>query len=159
LAEVIPDPEKIVAVVDVPVILLPEYHCELLPEAPVKAIWNVKYLWMMMLPLSRDTGMSTVPPVLTAVVTEIVIVGCVASVSTEVVTPLGAMILLLSTAAGIWLAPHIATTVVVVLPALAAEVLPGKVKESFVRMTEKPSVKSTILIWSELLIAIFVSLL
>ena len=127
-AAVMPETENIVAVVLVPVILLPEYHWELLPDAPVKAIWNVKYLWMMILPLSRDTGISTVPPVFTEVATVIVMVGCVASVSTEVVTPAGAMILELSTAAGIWFAPHIATMVVVVLPAFAAFVLPGKVK-------------------------------
>ena len=129
-AAVMPESEKMVAVVEVPVILVPEYHCALLPAAPVapvKAIWKVKYLWMMMLPPSRETGISTVPPVLTAVVTEMVTVGWVASVSTEVVTPVGAMILLLSTAAGIWSAPHMATMVVVVLPAFAALVLPGKV--------------------------------
>ena len=102
LAEVIPDPEKIVAVVDVPVILLPEYHCELLPEAPVKAIWNVQYLWMMMLPLSSDTGMYTVPPVLTAVVTDTVIVAYEASLSTAGETPLGARIVRVSPAAGLW---------------------------------------------------------
>ena len=80
--------------------------------------------------------MSTVPPVLTAVVTEIVIVGCVASVSTEVVTPLGATMAELSTDAATCVPPHMAMTVVVVLPATAAEVLPANVNESFVSMTE-----------------------
>jgi hypothetical protein len=138
-ASVTPEPEKVVAVVLVPVMPVPEYHWALEPAspvAPVKAIWKVKYLWMIILPFSRDTGMSTVPPWVTAVVTDIVTVGCVGSVSTEVVTPEGAMICELSTEAATWLAPHIATTVVVVLPALAAEMLPGKVKESLVRITE-----------------------
>jgi hypothetical protein len=65
-----------------------------------------------------------------------VTVGDVVSVSTDVVTPEGAVIALLSTAAGTWVGPLIATIVVVVLPALAALVVPAKVKESLVRMTE-----------------------
>ena len=138
-ARVTPDPEKEVAVVLVPVIPVPEYHCALVPDspvAPVKAIWKVKYLWMIMLPLSKDTGMSTVPPCVTEVLTVMVTVGWVGSVSTEVVTPSGAIMPEFTTVAGIWFAPHMAITVVVVLPALAALMLPEKVKESFVRMTE-----------------------
>ena len=138
-AEEIPEPENTVAVVLVPVILLPVYHWALepaAPVAPVKAMPKVNCLWITILPLSRETGISTVPPAVTLVSTEMVTVGDVVSVSTEVVTPEGAVIALLSTAAGTWVGPLIATIVVVVLPALAALVVPAKVKESFVRMTE-----------------------
>jgi hypothetical protein len=138
-AEEIPDPENMVAVVLVPVILFPEYHWALdpaAPVAPVKAIPKVNCLWITILPLSRETGISTVPPAVTDVSTEIVTVGDVVSVSTEVVTPEGAVMALLSTAAATWLAPHMAMTVVVVLPALAAEVEPAKVNESLVSITE-----------------------
>jgi hypothetical protein len=134
-----PEPEKAVAVVLVPVIFVPEYHWALepaVPVAPVKAISKVNFLWITIFPLSRDTGISTVPPEVTDVSTEIVTVGVVVSVSTEVVTPEGAVIALLSTEAGIWLAPHMARTVVVVLPALAAFVEPAKVNESLVSITE-----------------------
>ena len=139
LASVIPEPEKTVAVVLVPVIFVPEYHWALdpaVPVAPVKAISKVNFLWITIFPLSRDTGISTVPLEVTDVSTEIVTVGVVVSVSTEVVTPEGAVIALLSTAAGTWVGPLIATIVVVVLPALAALVVPANVKESLVRMTE-----------------------
>ena len=89
-----------------------------------------------MFPLSSVTGISTVPPSVTVLAMLIVIVGCVGSVSTEVVTPVGATILELLTDAGTCVPPHMAMTVVVVLPAAAADVLPAKVNESFVNMTE-----------------------
>ena len=131
-----PDPEKDVAVVEVPVIPVPEYHCALYPVCPRKEIWKVNILWMVILPLSIETGISTIPPVATELDTEIVIVGCVGSVSTDVETPLGATMAELSTDAATCVPPHMAMTVVVVLPATAAEVLPANVNESFVSMTE-----------------------
>ena len=104
--------------------------------------------------MSNETGMSTVPPAVTAVETLMVIVGCVGSVSTDVVTPVGETMLALDTLAGICSVPRIAITVVVVLLASAALTPPGNVCDSFVRMTDTPSVRSTTVSWSELFIAI-----
>ena len=131
-----PELENAVAVVEVPVIPVPEYHCALYPVWPLNEIWKVNILWIVILPLSMDTGISTTPPSVTVFAILIVIVGWVGSVSTEVVTPVGATMFELLTEAGTWLPPHMAMTVVVVLPATAAEIPPAKLNESFVSMTE-----------------------
>ena len=95
-----PEPENAVAVVEVPVIPVPEYHCALNPVCPLNEIWKVNILWIVILPLSMDTGISTTPPSVTVFAILIVIVGWVGSVSTEVVTPVGATMFELLTEAG-----------------------------------------------------------
>ena len=77
-AAVIPLSLKMVAVVLVPVIFVPVYHCAEVPAdpvAPLNAIWKVNSLWMVMFPLSSWTGMSTTPPVVTVFATDMVRVG------------------------------------------------------------------------------------
>ena len=71
--------------------------------------------------------MSTVPPWVTVLATAMVNVGSVVLVSLVTVTPEGFTTSSRSTDAGICDAPHMATTVVVVLPAMAFVVSPRKV--------------------------------
>jgi hypothetical protein len=100
------------------------------------------------------TGILITPPVVTEVVTEMVRVGDVVLLSEDTVTPAGFVISDTITLQGTCEEPCMAMIWVVVVPALAALVVPGKAWVSEVRMTEYASVTSTIEIWSTDLIAI-----
>ena len=89
------------------------------------------------------TGMTTSPCAVSDVLAVMVMVGAVASVSLDSVMPVGTVHSESVTVAATCSAPRIAMTCVVVLPALAAEVVPGKTYASLVRMTLYASVRST----------------
>ena len=97
-------------------------------------------------PLSRLTGISTTPAVVKDVLAVIVRVGAVASPSEATVIPVGLVIVVGFTDAGICCAPRIAMIWVVQVPAFAAFTVPGNVYPSDVRITEYASVTSIILI-------------
>ena len=85
----------------------------------------------------------------------IVSVGAVASVSLVRVIPVGTVHSESVTDAATWLAPLMAIICVVVLPALAALVVPGKTYASLVRITLYASVRSTSVTCPVPIIAIF----
>lgn len=116
-----------------------------LPELPVEPVNAMEKLNVLSMTMSEPicTGMVTFPADVTEVDTEMVTVGEVVLVSTLTVTPLGAVISDVTTLHATCVAPCNATTCVVVLPALAALVVPGKAYASDVSITEYASVTST----------------